>query len=138
MLRTDSLCMHRSPLGVVGPHSVWKSLKKSHSTLRAKRATFTFWVAKSSLKMPKWSIWRVFENSKIAVKQRYQTGHFSRTKINEKCQNIKGTFIVFLVVIKVFVVRQCYQTVFIGQNWWKTPKFKYNILSNFQTLCKII
>ena len=25
-------------------HSVWKSQKKSHSTLRAKRATFTFWV----------------------------------------------------------------------------------------------
>ena len=28
-------------------HSVWKSQKKSHSTLRAKRATFTFWVVKS-------------------------------------------------------------------------------------------
>ena len=27
--------------------------KKSHSTLRAKRATFTFWVTKSWLKMPK-------------------------------------------------------------------------------------
>ena len=27
--------------------------KKSHSTLRAKRATFTFWVDKSSLKRPK-------------------------------------------------------------------------------------
>ena len=27
--------------------------KKSHSTLRAKRATFTFWVEKSWLKMPK-------------------------------------------------------------------------------------
>ena len=25
-------------------HSVWKSQKKSHSTSRAKRATFTFWV----------------------------------------------------------------------------------------------
>ena len=34
-------------------HSVWKSEKKSHSTMRAKRATFTFWVDKSSLKMPK-------------------------------------------------------------------------------------
>ena len=34
-------------------HSVWKSQKKSHSTLRAKRATFTFWVDKSWLKMPK-------------------------------------------------------------------------------------
>ena len=35
------------------PHNVWKSQKKSHSTLRAKRATFTFWVDKSWLKMPK-------------------------------------------------------------------------------------
>ena len=34
-------------------HSVWKSQNKSHSTLRAKRATFTFWVDKSSLKMQK-------------------------------------------------------------------------------------
>ena len=34
-------------------HSVWKPQKKSHSTLRAKRATFTFWVDKSSSKMPK-------------------------------------------------------------------------------------
>ena len=32
---------------------VWKSQKKSHSRLRAKRATFTFWVDKSILKMPK-------------------------------------------------------------------------------------
>ena len=37
-------------------HSGWKSLKKSHSTLRAKRAMFTIWVAKSSLKMPKFEI----------------------------------------------------------------------------------
>ena len=28
-------------------HGIWKSQKKSHSTLRAKRATFTFWVDKS-------------------------------------------------------------------------------------------
>ena len=34
-------------------NSVWKFFKKSHSKLRAKRATFTFWVDKSSLKMPK-------------------------------------------------------------------------------------
>ena len=34
-------------------HGVWKSQKKSHSTLRAKRAMFTFWVDKSYLKMPK-------------------------------------------------------------------------------------
>ena len=35
------------------PHGVWKSQKKSHSILRAKRATFTFWVGKSSLEMQK-------------------------------------------------------------------------------------
>ena len=34
-------------------HGVWKLQKKSHSTLRAKRARFTFWVDKSSLKMSK-------------------------------------------------------------------------------------
>ena len=34
--------------------------KRSHSTLRAKRATFTFWIDKSSLKMPKNSQFRKF------------------------------------------------------------------------------
>ena len=42
-------------------HGVWKSQKKSHSTLQAKRATFTFWVDKSWLKKPKnGQFWRVF------------------------------------------------------------------------------
>ena len=31
----------------VNSHGIWKSQKTSHSTLRAKRATFTFWVDKS-------------------------------------------------------------------------------------------
>ena len=35
-------------------HSVWKLQKKSQSILRAKRATFTIWVHKSSSKMPNW------------------------------------------------------------------------------------
>ena len=34
-------------------HGVWKSQKKSHPTLRAKRAKLTFWMDKSWLKMPK-------------------------------------------------------------------------------------
>ena len=54
-------------------HSLWKSQKKSHSTLRAKRAIFIFWVDKSSLKMPKidkfWSL--------------------NKTKIGGYCQNWK-------------------------------------------------
>ena len=38
-------------------HGVWNSKKKSHSTLRAKRATFTFWVKKKfNEKGQKWSI----------------------------------------------------------------------------------
>ena len=48
LLQTCSCCSRK--------HSVWKSQKKSHSTLRAKRATFTFWLDKSSLKGQKWSI----------------------------------------------------------------------------------
>ena len=58
-----------------------KITKKSHSTLRAKRAKFTFWVDKSLLKMPKnCPFWRVFENLKV---------NCNRTKIDRKCQNWK-------------------------------------------------
>ena len=56
-------------------HYVWKSQKKSHSTLRAKRATFTFWVDKSKNAQND-PFWRVFINLKLAVKQCYQTGQF--------------------------------------------------------------
>ena len=49
-------------------HGVWKSQKKSHSRLRAKRATFSFWVDISWLKIPKnGQFWRVFDNLKLAV-----------------------------------------------------------------------
>ena len=34
-------------------HSIEKSPQKSHSTWRAKRATFTIWVGKNALKVPK-------------------------------------------------------------------------------------
>ena len=53
-------------------HSVWKSPKKSHLTLRVKRATFTFWKCIKNAK--KYSIWQVFEKLKVAVNQRYQIG----------------------------------------------------------------
>ena len=48
-----------------------KSQKMSHSTLRAKRAAFTFWVDKSSSKMPKMVNWASFWSVRC-----YQTGHF--------------------------------------------------------------
>ena len=67
--------------------------------MRAKRATCTFWVDKSSVKMPKRSILTSFENLKLAVKQCYQTGQ----KLLESA---------------------------------KIEKFKWDILSNFRTLCK--
>ena len=67
-------------------HSVWKSLKKSHSTLRAKRATFTFWVDKSSLKMchfgkflKTWSL----QSSSVT-----RQVNFDRTKIGAKIEKL--------------------------------------------------
>ena len=49
-------------------HKVFeKSQKKSHSTLRAKRVTFT--KVKNAKNGP---FWRVFENLKLAVKQCYK------------------------------------------------------------------
>ena len=79
-------------------HSVWKSLKMSHSTLRA---TFTFWVDKSLLKMPKMvnfgeflKTWRLRQNSVT----RQVT--FNRTKIGGKCQNTKTWNATFLVIFK--------------------------------------
>ena len=58
-------------------HGVWKSQKKSHSTLPAKRATFTFLSGQKLIKNAKNDpFWRVFENLKLAVKQCYQTGQF--------------------------------------------------------------
>ena len=51
--------------------------ENSISTLRAKRATFTFKVYKSLMKMPKnGQFWRVFENLNFSFKKCYQTGQF--------------------------------------------------------------
>ena len=89
-------------------HGVWKSQKKSHSTLRAKRATYTFRVDKSSLKMPKMvhfgeflKTWRLWSNSVT----RHVT--FNRTKIGGKCQNTKTWNATFLVIFKHCGVRKC-------------------------------
>ena len=69
-------------------HGVWKAQKKSHSTLRAKRATFTFWVDKSYSKMPKivhfgeylktWSLRSGSVTRQVS---------FNSTKNGGKCQN---------------------------------------------------
>ena len=58
-------------------HGVWKAQKKSHSTLRAKRATFTLQVDKKFIKNAKnGPFWRVFGNLKFTVKHCYQIGQF--------------------------------------------------------------
>ena len=69
-------------------HCVWKSQKKSHSTLRAKRATFTFWVDKSSLKMPKMVHFGVFLKTwSLRSNSVTRQVSFNRTKIGGRCQN---------------------------------------------------
>ena len=51
-----------------------KIIKKSHITLRAKRATFTLIWTKVHQKCQKWLILGKFWNSKLAIKQFFQTG----------------------------------------------------------------
>ena len=69
-------------------HSVWKSQKKSHSTLRAKRATFTFLVDKSSLKMAKMVNFGEFLKTWILRSNSVTRQVISNsTKISGKCQN---------------------------------------------------
>ena len=55
-------------------YSLWKSPKKSHSILRAKRATFIFWMENTS--MSKMVNLGSFENLQLVVKQCYQIGQF--------------------------------------------------------------
>ena len=70
-----------------------KITEKSHSTLRAKRATFTFWVDKSSLKVPKIVHFGEFLKT-WSFRSNSVTRHvtFNRTKIGGKCQNSNATF----------------------------------------------
>ena len=82
-------------------HGVWKLQKKSHSILRAKRATFIFWVDKSSLKMSKivhfgefLKTWSLRSNSVT------RQVSFYRTKIGGKCQKFKNSNATFWVIFK--------------------------------------
>ena len=73
-------------------HSVWKSPKKSHSTLRAKRATFTFRLTKKYLKMPKivnfgkfLKKWSLRSNSVIKQKMPRQANKHSSLR-SQNCE----------------------------------------------------
>ena len=62
-------------IAFLSPHSVWKPQKKSHTTLRAKRATF--------------SIWRVLTNWSYQSNSVTRHTTFNWTKIDRKCQRSK-------------------------------------------------
>ena len=73
-----------SPQLSIIKHSVWKSQKMSHKTLRAKRATFTF--IKNAKNGQFWRfliIWSFWSNSVT------RQVNFNRPKIGGKCQNLK-------------------------------------------------
>ena len=76
-------------------NSVWKLFKKSHSKLRAKRASFSLWMYKSSLKMPKFVLFGQFLKT-LSLRSNSVTRHvnFNRTKMveNAKIKNSNATF----------------------------------------------
>ena len=91
-------------------HSVWKSPKKSHSWLRAKRAMFTFWVDKSSLKMPKMAYFGEFlKYLKLIVKQCYQTGQkmVEMPKLNKLNETFWVIFKQCEFCKRVFFLNEC-------------------------------
>ena len=86
-------------------HSVWKSQKKSHSTLRAKRATFTIWMDKSSLKMPKIVQFGEF----LKTEDCNQTVFSVTRQVNFwKVKNAKNQIMHYVYL----AVEQCYQKVY--------------------------
>ena len=108
------------------PHTDWRSQKKSHSSLRAKRATLTFWVDKSSSKIGYFSefskTWCLRSNSVT------RQVNCNKIKICEKCQNSKcdifGHFQTMWVVRKKTIWRifhhliKTYEAVvLLFQNW---------------------
>ena len=59
-------------------HGVWKSQKKSHSTLCEASYVYILSGQKLIKKAKNGQFWRVFENLKLAVKQCYQTGFWKK------------------------------------------------------------
>ena len=69
--------------------------------MRAKRATFTFWVDKSWLKNAQnGPFWRLFEDLKLAVKQTYQTNQFWKEKNRWKIPKFQNSNASFCVIFK--------------------------------------
>ena len=82
-------------------HGVWKSQKKSHSKLRAKRATFTFWADKSSIKRPKMVHFGEFLKTRsLRPNSVTRQVSFIWTKIWWKRPKLKNTNATFWVIFK--------------------------------------
>ena len=78
--------------------SVWKLLKISHSTFRAERATFTFWVDKKVCsKCQKWSILTSFWKSE-ACGQTVLPDNFDATKIGGNAKIEKSNEIFWVIL----------------------------------------
>ena len=79
---------------ILQQHDVWKLQKKSLSTLRAKRATFTFWVDKKKfIKMPKMvQFGGLLKTWSLRLNRVTRHVTFNRTKIGGKCPNSSATF----------------------------------------------
>ena len=75
------------PIYVINITRCLKIQKKSHSTLRAKRASFSFWVDKNWLKMPNKVNLTSFFFKTWTFDQTVLPDSFNWTKIDEKCQN---------------------------------------------------
>ena len=84
-------------------HGVWKSQKTSHSTLKAKQATFTFWVDKKSLKMPKKvnfdKFWKPYAYSQTVLPD--MTGQFQKDKNGLKIPKSNETFRVIFKSVNI-------------------------------------
>ena len=101
-----------------------KITEKSHSTLRAQRTTFTFWVDKSWSKMPKMVTrsWSLRSNSVT------RQVNFNRTKIGGKCQNSNVTFwvifkqCVHLCVKCICILSLTYTCLFLAILWEKDKR----------------
>ena len=90
-------------------NDVWKSQEKSYSTLRAKRATFTFWVDKSSLKIRKMVQFGEFLKTYSLRSNRVtRQVSFNGSTIGGKCQNwkfqMRGWFQTFWISLSSTVV----------------------------------
>ena len=66
-------------------HGVWKSKKKSHSSMRAELATFIFWVDKSSSKNLNLSVKNLWKMSKFKMRLFRE---FSNTLLDEESSHV--------------------------------------------------